>query len=81
MSELTDAEIDELSLFAVLLALRRLRNHCRKHLISQGHYDCPNCQLRRICRDYLPPSDTLAEFCTDAIQVLRESDDFRRREP
>ena len=28
MSELTDAEIDELSLFAVFLALRRLRNHC-----------------------------------------------------
>lgn len=76
---MTDSEFVELTL--LMHTLSRLRATCRKHQLPPGRCRCQGCPLEDACADHLQDADSLAEYFTDAIRNIRESEAFRRREP
>lgn len=76
---MTDSEFVELA--GIMGALSRLRSTCRKHQLPRGRCRCQGCPLEDACADHLDDAASLAEFCSQAIENIRESETIRRREP
>lgn len=61
-------------------SLSHLRDFCRAHQFPPGHCRCESCPLQDACAE-LNYADSLGEFCTIAIESIRDSEAMRRREP
>lgn len=53
-------------------AFRQLASFCRRHQLPPGRCRCQSCPLEDLCADYLDDADSLAEFCTQALEELQE---------
>lgn len=62
-------------------SLEYLSEFCRKHQLPRGRCRCQGCPLEDACADHLDDAASLAEFCSQAIENIRESETFRRSEP
>lgn len=73
MTGISEAElIENLDPLVLILALRRLASVCRRHQLPPGRCRCQGCPLEDACADHLDDADSLAEFCIQAIENIRE---------
>lgn len=61
---------DDIELALLRGSLERLRHICHKHQLPPGRCRCRGCPLEEACADHLDDADSLADFCSTAIQGI-----------